>query len=35
MPDTTGDRQNQRYFLMFTLACVITSLITRWLLWQE
>jgi hypothetical protein len=28
MPDTTGDRQNQRYFLIFTLAYVVTCLIT-------
>jgi len=27
MPDTSGDRQNQRYFLMFTLDYVVTCLI--------
>jgi len=28
MPDTSGDRQNQRYFLIFTLDYVVTCLIT-------
>lgn len=28
MPDTSGDRQNQRYFLILTLHYVVTCLIT-------
>jgi glycine N-methyltransferase len=32
MPDTSGDRQNQRYFLIFTLEYVVTCLITLQLL---
>jgi len=28
MPDASGERQNQRYFLIFTLDYVVTCLIT-------